>query len=372
MGFRYRKSFGSGPFRMTISKRGIGYSVGGKHLRVTKRADGRTQTTAHLAPGISYTASSHSGRGARTTTSSHASRPRTGLITPAASLRAQQVDKIAEFTALITGLHRRPYPQATEPEISPPMLVDRTALAVALSRQAAAGIPQWRFGARRAARNAALATVPTVAAEQDATAQAAYAQRVGQGQAEWRALLANDPLAVKAALDAAFADDEFSVATMVFAAGTAAIGLVYPGVDLIPESKPSTTAAGRPTLAKRTKTERNALYCEAISSAAIATVLKAHAAAPALTEVSVVVARHGGSGLEALYFGRFGAANMASFVPSQDPLSVMTAASIQGFATRGQAHDLVAITSAGDDELTAILTRTSNELAEHQAPSPIG
>ncbi len=50
MGFRYRKSFRFGPFRLTASKSGIGYGVGVRGARVTKRADGDVQSTLS-APG---------------------------------------------------------------------------------------------------------------------------------------------------------------------------------------------------------------------------------------------------------------------------------------------------------------------------------
>ncbi|MBV8951667.1 MAG: DUF4236 domain-containing protein, partial [Actinobacteria bacterium] len=55
-GFRLRKSIALVPgVRMTFSKTGIGYSVGVKGYRVTKRADGRTQRTVSLpGTGVSY------------------------------------------------------------------------------------------------------------------------------------------------------------------------------------------------------------------------------------------------------------------------------------------------------------------------------
>lgn len=56
MGFRFRKSANIGPLRVNFSKSGVGYSVGGKGFRVTKRADGKTQTTASVpGTGIAYT-----------------------------------------------------------------------------------------------------------------------------------------------------------------------------------------------------------------------------------------------------------------------------------------------------------------------------
>lgn len=55
MGFRFRKSFGFGPFRTTISKSGISTSVGVKGARITKRADGKNQTTVSIpGTGISH------------------------------------------------------------------------------------------------------------------------------------------------------------------------------------------------------------------------------------------------------------------------------------------------------------------------------
>ena len=59
MGFRFRKSFGFGPFRTTISKSGISTSVGVKGARITKRADGKTQTTVSIpGTGISHVSTS--------------------------------------------------------------------------------------------------------------------------------------------------------------------------------------------------------------------------------------------------------------------------------------------------------------------------
>lgn len=64
MGFRFRKSANIGPLRVNLSKSGVGYSVGGKGFRVTKRADGKTQTTASVpGTGIAYTKVSGSGSG---------------------------------------------------------------------------------------------------------------------------------------------------------------------------------------------------------------------------------------------------------------------------------------------------------------------
>lgn len=46
MGWRFRKSVGFGRlFRVNLSKRGLGMSVGSRWLRTSRGADGRNRTT---------------------------------------------------------------------------------------------------------------------------------------------------------------------------------------------------------------------------------------------------------------------------------------------------------------------------------------
>jgi hypothetical protein len=55
MGFSYRKSVKVGPFRINLSNRGVGYSVGVKGFRVGVSARGRTYSSASIpGTGISY------------------------------------------------------------------------------------------------------------------------------------------------------------------------------------------------------------------------------------------------------------------------------------------------------------------------------
>ena len=61
MGFSYRKSVKMGPFRVTASRSGISYSAGVKGVRVTKRANGKVQTTLSVpGTGLRYTTRSTS------------------------------------------------------------------------------------------------------------------------------------------------------------------------------------------------------------------------------------------------------------------------------------------------------------------------
>ncbi|MFI0443983.1 DUF4236 domain-containing protein [Actinomadura sp. 6N118] len=48
MGWGYRKSIKMGPFRINLSKSGVGHSVGGRGARYTRTADGRREMTFHI------------------------------------------------------------------------------------------------------------------------------------------------------------------------------------------------------------------------------------------------------------------------------------------------------------------------------------
>lgn len=55
MGIRFRKSFSIGPIRINLSKSGVGFSIGWKGLRLTKKAKGGFRATASLpGTGLSY------------------------------------------------------------------------------------------------------------------------------------------------------------------------------------------------------------------------------------------------------------------------------------------------------------------------------
>ena len=62
MGFYYRKSIGVGPFRVNVSKSGVGYSVGGPGFRAGISGTGRRYTTFSVpGTGVGYRTS---GKGA--------------------------------------------------------------------------------------------------------------------------------------------------------------------------------------------------------------------------------------------------------------------------------------------------------------------
>jgi hypothetical protein len=55
MGFYYRKSISAGPFRVNLSRSGVGYSIGGRGFRTGISAQGRRYSNLSLpGTGLGY------------------------------------------------------------------------------------------------------------------------------------------------------------------------------------------------------------------------------------------------------------------------------------------------------------------------------
>jgi hypothetical protein len=68
MGWSYRKSVNLGPFRINVSKSGVGYSVGTGGYRTGVRANGRRYSSFSIpGTGIRYTPNQSSGRDGKPT-----------------------------------------------------------------------------------------------------------------------------------------------------------------------------------------------------------------------------------------------------------------------------------------------------------------
>jgi hypothetical protein len=93
---------------------------------------------------------------------------------------------------------------------------------------------------------------------------------------------------------------------------------------MVPEQKPAVTPGGKPTLRKRTKTDRNEVYTRALASTVLATAKEALAVAPGTDEARVLVIRNDVGAatpvdhLGAIYVGRFARAALRA-VPGAPP-----------------------------------------------------
>ncbi|MFI6387076.1 DUF4236 domain-containing protein [Nonomuraea sp. NPDC050547] len=60
MGLSYRKSIKLGPFRINLSRRGVGHSYGNRLFRVTRGPDGRRTVSVNLPGGFTWRKSTKS------------------------------------------------------------------------------------------------------------------------------------------------------------------------------------------------------------------------------------------------------------------------------------------------------------------------
>ena len=96
MGLRFRKSVKMGPFRINFSKTGIGWSVGAKGLRYTKKANGGSRISASVpGTGLSYT-KDYTNRQIRTT-------QETFQISPESRMRSASKKVLYVYIAVVAA-----------------------------------------------------------------------------------------------------------------------------------------------------------------------------------------------------------------------------------------------------------------------------
>lgn len=302
---RRRVSFKVAPgVRISASSRGVRTSIGNNTARVSF-GGGRTYTSAKVA-GIRVSQNTYSSghtstrvsAGGFSTGSSSAAPRRAAAPRPSLAQleRAAQADEVQRIERELTSLHLEQFPAAGPEAVPAPEPVALDPLVKAYQQEAVKGIGFFRFGQRRAAKERAKAEAGVEAARIDANNQEIYRGLLQEAAADFQRLVQHDPDSVIAAIDAAFADNA-SESTCVDAGtdedGTqfATVVVVFGSADLVPEKVAALTPAGKPTLKKRTKTDRNALYVRALASTVLATVREALASSPSTDEVRVVVLR---------------------------------------------------------------------------------
>jgi hypothetical protein len=170
-----------------------------------------------------------------------------------------------------------------------------------------------------------------VKAEQDrrATAHAAEQREL---DADWEKLQANDPELTLAALNRAFADNEAPAKAIDCKGNRTTVVMQFPEPSaIVPDRKPDRTPTGKRTLKKRTKTEINSLYLEALGSNAMATVKEAFAMAPGTQSVQLLVTRRetdskNAGQIVAIYAGEFDRASHEGASGSREPARALVLA----------------------------------------------
>jgi hypothetical protein len=204
--------------------------------------------------------------------------------------REQEIAEAAKKEQQLVSVHLEEFPPAQPQQASAPDPVDRRTVLEDFQRRALRDIPWYKRSQRRAAKQAAQQAEQAVQEEERRLAQA-QAEEQAHLDAGWQQLLANEPQTVLAVLEEAFEDNQAPAAPIDCEGDEVTIIMLYESPTLVPDYKPALTQAGNPTLRKRNKTERNALYAASLASNVLATVKEAFAVAPGIGSVAVIVVR---------------------------------------------------------------------------------
>jgi HEAT repeat protein len=189
--------------------------------------------------------------------------------------------------------------------------------------------------------------------------------------AEWQQLIDNDPATAIDALEAAFADNG-APATPIDCdpvTGTATVTMLFGHPDLVPERTPAMTPGGKPTLRKRTKSDRNDLYLNALASNVLATVKEGFAVAPGLAAITVLVVRRdpfasGGDQLVAVYAATFDRTMVADIDwENIKPANLLDAPRDWLLNLKGQAADVAPLDLREEPDLQAVLEQLAEVLS---------
>jgi hypothetical protein len=183
---------------------------------------------------------------------------------------------------------------------------------------------------------------------------------------EWERLQRNEPEVTIAALEQAFADNEAPAAPIDCEGERTSVVMQFVSPEaIVPERKPARTPTGKRTLKKRTKTEINALYLQALGSNVLATVKETFAVAPGAKIVQVLVIRHETDGkhagdLAAIYVGEFERSQYDG--GSRDPGRALTLAGESVLNLKGKTEAVAPIDLKGRADLEAVLDQVAEGL----------
>jgi hypothetical protein len=185
---------------------------------------------------------------------------------------------------------------------------------------------------------------------------------------EWERLKANDPSVTLSVLEAAFADNEAPAAAIDCDGDRTTVVMQFVTPEaIIPERKPARTPTGKRTLKKRTKTEINALYLEALGSNVLATIKETFAVAPGINVVQMLVVRREtdkkqAGQMAAIYVGEFDRASHANASGARSPGKALETAAESLLNLKGKTQAVSPIDLTGEDDLASVLAAVESGL----------
>lgn len=284
-----------------------------------------------------------------------------------AQLNAQQriatARHLADSFQAILQLHRQVFPSAQRPVASPPPPVDQAAIRKHHLQQQLRGVGLFNRAERKKRRHAAEQVALWEVTERS--------QRLEQQRHDWQCsldegwarLCANDPNAVLPTLEDAFADNEAPAVAVAVDGGEVSLVVLVPGVEAVPDSWPSVTAANNISLRRLGKRERADYHTIMVCGHVLATIREAFAVAPGLVAARVVALRvgaidaYGRPRLECLMLGRTTRAALAPVLWDQvDAVAIVN----DTFTDRrivqdGRTRELHALDLAAEPDVAALI-----------------
>jgi hypothetical protein len=234
---------------------------------------------------------------------------------------------------------------------------------IALERQAGREAEQRRLDGLWATLQQAKAAVAEdlprrVAVEQERRDAVRAGEQRELDQA-WERLQANEPEVALGALNRAFEDNEAPATAIRCDGSRTAVIMRFPAPEaIVPERKPARTPTGKRTLKKRTKTEINGLYVEALGSNVLATVKEAFAVAPGTESVQLLVGcrvtERGAERVAPIYGGEFDRERFEHHAPSA-PGTVLALAADSMLNLKGKTQQVAPLDLSERPDLAALL-----------------
>jgi len=212
-----------------------------------------------------------------------------------AAERMEEVQAVLDLDNRLVEMcqvHREDFEPAEKPVLGGPEPVDRREVKARLELEAVEGIGMLKLGERRAAKKAARERLgeELVAEEERRAKRAVETQRAWDEF--WEKLQANEPGAVLPALEQAFEDNDAPAAAVSCRDGRVDVVMRWSQLDdVVSERKAAVTPTGKPTIKKRSKSDRYELYLETLCSHALVTAKEAFAVAPRVEKVGLAVVR---------------------------------------------------------------------------------
>lgn len=280
----------------------------------------------------------------------------------------REIAELAEREHALVTQHVRTIPKAKRPVVAEARRIDPASLLPSLEAEAVRGISLFRRAERKQAKNAARAASERRAAELTAHYDAHAVALESQAKTAWAELKAHRSDRVIAALDEAFIangiDATCDAAGSDGGRNTATIVVIFGSIAMVPDRIATHTAAGVPAVKRRTKTDRNTLYVDALGSAVLLTVRQAFASAPGLDDANIVVLRHDPDAarvpdrLQPIYIGTFARTDTARLAwKTLNPTEQLLGTARADLRRSGVAGDVAPLDVRKNPHLVAIVAR---------------